>query len=176
MVIEYPVQEKAWYALYTKPKSEYKAAEQLRSIGVQYYLPVITRQKQWSDRKKKSSEIILKGYIFIFADEKERSASLEEYSVVRCVFDNGRPAKIPEWQIQNLKNMLAEDGEFLIKDGLIPGKRVIIKEGPFQGIIGVIQESDNEHYLVVSVDLLNRSIIARLPKESRFELIKEYHG
>ena len=47
------MEEKAWYALYTKAKSEYKAAEQLAAIDVEYYLPVVTRTKQWSDRKKK---------------------------------------------------------------------------------------------------------------------------
>lgn len=168
--------ERAWYALYTKPKGEFKAAEQLGAIDVQYYLPTVTKEKQWSDRRKKTTEVILKGYIFIFADEKERIAALEQYSVVRCIFDNGRPAKIPDWQIQNLKNMLSEDAEFLIKDGLLPGKKVVIKEGPFRGIVGVIQESGHENYLVVSVDLLNRSIITRLPKESMFELIKENNG
>lgn len=170
------MEQKSWYALYTKPKSEYKAAEQLAAIEIEYYLPTVTRTKQWSDRKKISTEIILKGYIFIFADEKQRSTAVEQYSVVRCIFDNGRAAKIPSWQIDNLKKMLLEDAQFLIKDGLVPGKKVRIKEGPFQGIIGVIQHGTDENHLVVSVDLLNRSIITRLPKESVFEIIKEKHG
>jgi hypothetical protein len=57
--------------------------------------------RQWSDRKKKITEPLLRGYIFIFADERERMISLEQDSVVRCIFDLGRPAKIPEWQINN---------------------------------------------------------------------------
>ena len=72
--------------------------------------------------------------------------------------------------------MLSEEAEFLIKDGLVPGKKVRIKEGPFQGIIGVIQQGTDENHLVVSVELLNRSIITRLPKESVFELIKENYA
>jgi transcriptional antiterminator RfaH len=167
------VSEKSWFALYTRSRSEFKAAEQLNSIGVQYYLPVISKWKKWSDRKKKILEPILKGYIFILADEKERKISLEQPSVVRCVFDNGRPAKIPEWQIENLKNMLARETDFLIQDGLVPGVKVKIREGPFEGIIGVVHESDNGKTIAVSIDLLRRSVIAHIPKESIFEVVKE---
>jgi transcriptional antiterminator RfaH len=166
-------QEKAWFALYTRSRSEFKAAEQLEAIGVRHYLPVVAKWKKWSDRKKKILEPILKGYIFILADEKERKLSLEQFSVVRCVFDNGRPAKIPEWQIENLKKMLSKESDFLIQDGLIPGVKVKIREGPFEGIIGVIHESDNGKTIAVSIDLLRRSVIAHLPKESIFEVVKE---
>ena len=165
--------EKAWFALYTKSRSEFKAAEQLQAIGIQYYLPVVAKWKKWSDRKKKILEPILKGYIFILANERERKLSLEPSSVVRCVFDNGRPAKIPEWQIENLKKMLSKESDFLIQDGLIPGVKVKIREGPFEGIIGVVHESDNGKTIAVSIDLLRRSVIAHLPKESIFEVVKE---
>ena len=165
--------EKAWFALYTKSRSEFKAAEQLNSIEVQYYLPVITKWKKWSDRKKKITEPILKGYIFILADEKERKISLEQPSIVRCVFDNGRPAKIPEWQIENLRKMLSKDTDFMIQDSLVPGVKVKIREGPFDGIIGVVHESDNGKTIAVSIDLLRRSVIAHLPKESIFEVVKD---
>ena len=166
-------QEKVWFALYTKSRSEFKAAEQLEAIGVRNYLPVVVRWKKWSDRKKKILEPILKGYIFILADEKERKLSLEQYSIVRCVFDNGRPAKIPEWQINNLKKMLSKESDFLIQDGLIPGVKVKIREGPFEGIIGVVHESENGKTIAVSIDLLRRSVIAHLPKESIFEVVKQ---
>ena len=165
--------EKDWFALYTKSRSEFKAAEQLQAIGVHHYLPVVVKWKKWSDRKKKILEPILKGYIFILANERERKLSLEQFSVVRCVFDNGRPAKIPEWQIENLKKMLSEESDFLIQDGLIPGVKVKIREGPFEGIIGVVHESDNGKTIAVSIDLLRRSVIAHLPKESIFEVVKE---
>jgi transcriptional antiterminator RfaH len=165
--------EKAWFALYTKSRSEFKAAEQLQAINVPYYLPIVIKWKKWSDRKKKILEPILKGYIFILANERERKLSLEQFSIVRCVFDNGRPAKIPDWQIENLKKMLSEDSDFLIQDGLIPGVKVKIREGPFEGIIGVVHESDNGKTIAVSIDLLRRSIIAHLPKESIFEVVKE---
>ena len=166
------INERWWFALYTKPRSEFKAADQIKEAGVQYYLPSITKVKQWSDRKKKVTEPLIKGYIFIYANERERIISLEQYSVVRCITERGRAAKIPEWQIDNLKKMLSTHSDVLVKEGLVPGVKIKIKEGPFEGVIGILQEIDNEKTLSVSIDLLNRSVVAHLPKESIIEIVK----
>lgn len=72
------MQERAWYALYTKPKAEFKAAQQLKCIGIDYYLPTITKIKQWSDRKKRITEPVLRGYIFIYATEKKEASLLKK--------------------------------------------------------------------------------------------------
>ena len=163
--------ERHWFALYTKPRSEFKAAEQLELIEVNYYLPVVTNIKQWSDRKKKVTEPVMRGYIFIKADEHERLRSLEQYSIVRCVSERGKPAVIPDWQIENLRKMLDYEGDFYVMNGLVPGKKVKIKEGPFAGVEGIYRESENDKTLAVSIELLNRSVIAHLPKESLMEIV-----
>jgi len=170
------IQSKSWYALYTRPRHEFKAAERLEALEVQCYLPVIKRISQWSDRKKEISEPLIRGYIFIYADEKERIKSLEESSVLRCVFDNGKPARIPEWQMENLVKFLDHESEFFLYEGLLPGTKVIIREGPFEGIIGTIQQNDNQNTLAVSIDLLNRSVLTHISKANRFEIVKEEIG
>ena len=166
------VNSKAWFALYTKSRSEFKAAEQISAQEVEYYLPTVVKYRQWSDRKKKITEPLIRGYIFVYANEKERILSLEQNAVVRCLTERGRPAKIPDWQIENLKNMLRTEADFLIAEGLVPGTKVKIKEGPFEDVIGVVQEVNGGRTLAVSIDLLNRSVIAYLPKESVLEIIK----
>ena len=45
--------EKHWFALYTKPRHEFKAELQLKNISIDNYLPTYIVTKQWSDRKKK---------------------------------------------------------------------------------------------------------------------------
>ncbi len=166
-------EQKFWYAVYTKPKSEFKASEQLKEIGVEYYLPTITKVKQWSDRKKKITEPIMRGYVFIYVCEKERLRCLEQDAIVRCVLDRGKAARIPEWQIDNLKRMLEVKSDFFLQEGFVPGKKVLIKDGPFEGVIGVIQKfEDGKRVIAVSIDLLNRSVIAHFPVDSTFEILK----
>jgi len=55
--------DKFWFALYTKPRNEFKAEQQLIAAGITNYLPTVTLLKQWSDRKKKVTEPLLRGYI-----------------------------------------------------------------------------------------------------------------
>ena len=163
-----------WYALYTKPRSEFKAALQLASLDIQYYLPTIVKERKWSDRTKKITEPLLRGYIFIFASEKERAISVEQDSIVRCIFDQGKPARIPDWQIQNLKKMLEYKYDYFTREGVVPGVKVRIKEGPFENVIGTVQGTDNDKTIAVTIQFLNRSVLAHLPRESVIEVLNDH--
>jgi len=164
--------KKYWYALYTKPRSEFKAMQQMELLDIDHYLPTISKTKQWSDRKKEVVEPLIRGYIFIYANEKQRLESVEQKSIVRCLFDSGRPACIPDWQIENIKIMLNGDPDLIVHNGIIPGTKVRIKEDPFNDVIGVVISSEKGKSISVSIDLLNRSIIARLPERITLEPVK----
>lgn len=158
---------KYWFALYTKPRHEFKAQIQLDSIDVENYLPTITHYKKWSDRKKKVTEPLFRGYIFIKADEKERLKALEQKGVVRTVSFNGKPSKVPECQINNLKHMLSETRDVKVFEGIVKGTAVEVIEGPFNGVEGIVYNTSNdESMLAISVELLNRSVVVKLPAES----------
>lgn len=156
-----------WYALYTKPRHEFRAKEQLSSVSVEHYLPTFMKTKQWSDRKKKIEEPLFRGYIFIYANEKERLTSLEQTAVVRTISFKGKPAVIPDWEIENLKKVLSESPEVIVSNKIETGAHVKITSGPFNGVEGIVTEyKKDEKYLAVSVELLQRSVLVRLPKES----------
>ena len=155
-----------WFALQTKPRQEFKAEKQLKQLNIKNYLPVVLKKNKWSDRVKEIFEPIIRGYIFIKADERERLLALEQISISKCLFDQGKPAVIPDWQIENLKKMLKVESEYFVYEGLVIGTKVEIVEGPFSGVIGVIQSTSEKRMFAVSIELLNRTVIARLPKES----------
>lgn len=157
---------KHWFALYTKPRHEFKAAIQLESVSVEHYLPTLTVKKQWSDRKKKVTEPLFRGYIFIYSNEKERWLAVSQSTIVKTVCFDGMPSVIPEWQINNLKKLLSETPEVFVKDKIEIGNTVKIIDGPFKDVIGIVTGSQEEKWLAVSVDLLRSSVIVKLPKES----------
>ena len=165
--------DKNWLALYTKPRSEFKAEEQLINSNIHTYLPTITKLKQWSDRKKKVTEPLFRGYIFIYADEQERLASVEKQAIVRCLFDAGHPARIPDWQIENIRKMLESSSDIIVHNGIVPGTKVMIKSGAFSGVIGTVINESPSKSISVSIDLLNRSVIARLPDNCDLEVVKD---
>ena len=164
--------EKNWFALYVKPRHEFKAELQISSLEIQKYLPYITETKQWSDRKKKVKTPLLTGYIFIYADEKERLIALEAPAVVRCVCERGKPAVIPESQMHNLMSFVREEHSYSVYDGIIKGTKLLIKQGPFQGVTAVVVEDSDGKSLAVSLDLLNRSIITHISDPDIVQILR----
>ncbi|MFA6981064.1 MAG: UpxY family transcription antiterminator [Ignavibacteriaceae bacterium] len=165
------VENKFWFALYTKPRHEFKAELQLKAIGIEVYLPKITRLKQWSDRKKKVTEPLINSYIFIRSDEKGRLSALEEEAIVRCVFDCGRPAKIPNDQMQNFIDFIKDEEDYFVINGIVKGAKVLIKDGPFAGVTGVIVEEPCGKTVAVSIELLNRTVVARLHENVKLNVL-----
>ena len=158
--------EKHWFALYTKPRQEFKASIQLTKMTIENYLPTLTKVKKWSDRKKKVTEPIFRGYIFIKADEKERLLSLSQNAIVRCITFEGKPSIVPEWQIESLKSLLTTSPEVFVSNKIELGAKVKIIDGPFSGVLGIVKGVQEEKWLAVSVDLINCSVMVRLSKES----------
>lgn len=154
---------KKWFALYTKPRHEFKALEQIQAFDITTYLPTTTVIKQWSDRKKKVTEPLFRGYIFINANESERNLSLTSESVLKTIFFNGKPAVIPDWEMENLQQLLNHADNITVHNGIVEGTRVEIASGPMTGLEGVVSKvSKNEQTIAVSIAMLNRSVIVTL--------------
>ena len=75
-----------WYVVYTKPKWEKKVAERLNAIGVIAYCPLITKERQWSDRKKIVHVPLFNSYIFVQIDDKLRNQVFEVPGAIRYLF------------------------------------------------------------------------------------------
>lgn len=156
-----------WYALYTKPRAEFVAETQLTDSGIEVYLPKIERVRRWSDRKKKVTEPLFKSYIFIHATERQRSLACEAESIVRTIFFGGKPSIIPPHEIENLKKILERTNNVTVLDGIVRGALVKIADGPFTGIEGVVySELNDESMLAISIELLNRTVLVQLPRNS----------
>ena len=82
------------------------------------------------------------------------------------MFDGGRPAAIPEWQIENLKKILEYKSEVIVENYLVAGDSVKIIEGPFEGVVGILQSSGKERTLSVSMYLIYRCVVVHLSSES----------
>ena len=77
--------------------------------------------------------------------------------------DSFEPIQVPNAQVDSLKRLIASDVE--IQPCLYPkeGERARITDGPFMGIEGVVLRADyRRHIIVVSIDLLQRSVSINL--------------
>ena len=62
-----------WFIIYTKPQCEIKVANSLESMGIKSYCPVVKQIKQYSDRKKKVEIPLLRSYVMVKIEDKDRN-------------------------------------------------------------------------------------------------------
>ena len=132
-----------WFVLYTKPQFEIKVAEALQKIGVRAYCPVYTQLKQYSDRKKKVTKPLLRSYVLVKIEDKDRNQVFEIPGVVRYVFWLGKPAIVREDEIVLMENNLSGIYESISVSTLEKGAAYTIPEGPFKGLSGKVVHLDH---------------------------------
>ena len=155
----------AWYALYTMPRTERKVAERLESKGFSIYLPMYTTIRQWSDRKKKIQLPLIPGIVFIKTSMAGLSSALQCAGVVRVVRYLKKPARIRDYEINNLRVLLHEPNSVhLLEDvDIAVGIPVQVVRGAFLGVIGTCVRRQGRHHLVVEIEALNRQLELTLP-------------
>ena len=148
--------DRQWYAAYTHPRTEKKVARELGKQGIEHYLPLIKTLKQWSDRKKKVEEPLIRSYIFVHIAEKGYMDVLHTAGVMTIVRFSGKPVAIPDWQIENLKILLGTSLPITVENReFVAGEEVRITRGTLEGLRGVIQQIKGEHKLVISIHALH---------------------
>ncbi len=158
------LQQKKWYAIYTRPRYEKRVFEQLQKGGIDCYLPLQTTIRQWSDRKKKVSEPLFSCYLFVNITLKDYYRVLNTNGVVRYITFEGKAAPIPENQIRLIQNLLAMDYDISETMEFLPaGAKVEIKAGPLVGIIGELVEYAGRKRVIIRIDEICKSIWVNVP-------------
>lgn len=152
---------KEWFVLYVKSRFESVAQADLTRRGIETYLPLIKRLRQWKDRKKLVEFPLFPGYLFVYIphDPEEYLRVLKARGIVTFISLNpGYPTPVPSDEIHSLKILVESGEEFDIYSGLKEGDRVTVKRGPLKGAEGVIKKREDRYLFLVNVELLGRSI------------------
>ncbi|SDD73137.1 UpxY family transcription antiterminator [Pedobacter soli] len=148
-----------WYPVYTRSRAEKKAYEELNRKGILAYLPLRKAVKQWSDRKKIVEEPLIKSYLFVYISGKEYAEVLMTNGIARFIYFSGQIATIPEQQITDLKLLLATDADLeVLEYDIKPGERVLIKAGPFKGIMAELVSVQNKQRIILRLQNIGYAI------------------
>jgi transcription antitermination factor NusG len=150
--------ETFWYAAYVCTHHERKVARQLEERRVTCFLPVYHSVRRWKDRRKVLDMVLFPGYVFVHIDLYNRRQVLDLTSVVKLVSCNGQPVAIPEEEIGALKDGLVAGVRAEPHPYLKAGRQVRVKHGPLQGLQGVLLRRKEGFRIVLSLDLIMRSI------------------
>jgi transcription antitermination factor NusG len=146
---------KKWHVVYTKPRWEKKTEGYLLKANIECYCPLNKVTRKWSDRKKIVLEPLFKSYVFVKVDDNQKWRVVDIPGVLNYVYWLGKPALIPEREIEAIRNFLQEyDQVFIRKNNLRAGDHVRVNSGAFADIEGEVISLKGKH-VQVQVPSLN---------------------
>jgi transcription antitermination factor NusG len=146
--------QKKWYAVYTRSRAEKKTFESLVNAGFETYLPLYKTLRQWSDRKKMVTLPLIPSYVFVKIIEKEYRKVLEVEGVVAFIKFERQLAAIPDRQIETMQKLVDSGSEIkAITEKVQKGDLVRIASGPLRGTEGEIIEMQGKQKFVLRINI-----------------------
>jgi transcription antitermination factor NusG len=155
-----------WFAIRTSPRWELRASSELSRRGLQTYLPICRVKHTWSDRTKIIEQPLFPGYLFGRFLLADRVRVLQSPGVKQIVGIGASPSPISDTEIASLQTLVSADIPLEPWPYLPAGQRIRIDRGPLAGVEGFVVRADQGALrIVVSVDLLQRSVAAEIDRD-----------
>jgi transcriptional antiterminator RfaH len=155
---------KQWCVVYSKSQKEEFAEVNLRLRRIDTFFPRLLLPK--SAKRKKQIVPLFPNYLFVCVDvvSEEYASIIWCPGVKRMLSFNGTPAIVEESIMAFLMGQAAADGVISARCDVSIGQQVAIDGGPFDGLVGIIQEPPNARGRVkILLQLLNRSTKVDVP-------------
>jgi transcription elongation factor/antiterminator RfaH len=148
-----------WYAVSVRPRHEKLVVRHLEHQGLNCFLPVYRSVRRWKDRRKELDMALFPGYVFVNLDARDRSGVLRAPGVLRFVTFQGQPAAVPDSEIRALESSMSAGLRPQPHPYLHQGRKVRVKRGPLMGAEGIMIRRKDRFRLVLSIDLIMRSVM-----------------
>lgn len=150
--------ESSWFAIWTRSRHEQVVREQIERKHLDAFLPTITRWSRWKDRKKKVDWPLFPGYCFARFKPDETLAILKCTGVVKIVSFEGKPASIPEHEIDAIRLLIESELQFDPCPMIHEGMMVEVTHGALKGVVGRLVRKGAHARLVLSVELIGQGV------------------
>jgi transcriptional antiterminator RfaH len=153
-----------WFAVQTKPRHEKKVDSALREKGICSFLPLHRERRRWSDRYQWVELPMFSQYLFVklLSTAESRLNVLQTVGVLHFVGATGCGTPVPNEQIDSLNAIISHGVPFTAHKFLRVGERVRIRGGVLEGIEGILSAIRNDKSLVVSVELIQKSVAIQI--------------
>jgi len=151
-----------WYAIYVVSNHEKRVESQLKMRGVEVFLPLLTISRRWKNRTTVTLQRpLFPSYVFARIALRNKVRVLEVPRVLWIAGTAGRPMPLPDEEFEILRQGLHHrqvDPHPYVK----VGDRARISRGPLAGLQGIVIRKDRHLRIVLSVDLIMRSIAVQV--------------
>lgn len=154
-----------WHALYVRSRHEKSVWGQLEAKAHEVFLPLYNTRHKWADRWKTVSLPLFPGYVFCRFNTHKRSSVLATSGVIDVVRVGFEPAAIDPSEIEAIQRVVDSQLPAESHPDLIQGEAVTMNQGPLKGLTATVIEVRNSLRLVVSIELLRRSVLVEIDRD-----------
>lgn len=155
-----------WYAIYAKPHREEIAQFHLQRKGLQTFFPKL--RLPGSQRHRQHIVPLFPNYLFaLFRVPEEYNLVRWSPGVKQVVSCNNVPIPLEDTIMDFLRHKATADDILVAQSNLAVGSGVRIVRGPFEGLIGIIENPpDARGRVKVLMQLLSREVRVDIPVDS----------
>jgi transcription antitermination factor NusG len=151
-----------WFAVQVRAGREQLSARHLQQRGYEVFLPCCVERRRRSDRIKKISRALFPGYLFCRLNAGVYAKIVTTPGFVRIVGGAAGPLPVSGDEIDALQRLVqtpltADPWPFVEI-----GQRVRVEVGPLRGAEGIVLSTRNQHRLILSISILQRSVAVEL--------------
>ena len=145
-----------WFVLRTRSRQEKILAHDLTNRGIGSFLPLVTCTKYYAGRRANVEVPLFPGYVFLHGSPDEAYTADRTHRVAQIITV---PDQIRlDWELRNIRAVLGTDAPLDPYPFLHAGVRVEVRDGPFRGIQGIIEDRARRERLILKVDILGRAV------------------
>ena len=158
-------EDSRWYVLAVRNRFEKAIARNLRGKGHEEFLPLYRRASRWSDRTKHIDLPLFPGYVFCRFNPLNRLPILTIPGVNAIVGFGKTFIPVDECELNAIRAVMKSGNYCGPWPFLQVGERVRVEYGPLAGTEGIVLLCKNMYRLVISVNLLQRSVAVEIDRD-----------
>lgn len=147
-----------WFAVYSKPRQEQIAQENLQRQGFRCFLPMALNPYQRCSKQTPRIEPLFPRYLFInvIADQQSLGSVRSTVGVCKLVRFGMQLIQVPDLIINTIKNRCDPDtGLVQLKPAAVQvGDKVKVFDGPFAGIEGIFSQHKGQDRALLLMSML----------------------
>jgi len=153
-----------WFALRVRSKAEQLVGTALSGKGCEVFVPTYLERRKYASCVKKVEVALFQGYLFCRLDVNRRLPVLTTPGVEHIVSCGGIPQPIADTEIAAIRTVVDSRLPVIPWPYLKAGHPVRIEFGPLAGLEGQVVLEKSRERLVLSVDLLQRSVSVEIER------------
>ncbi len=150
----------AWYLIYSKPRQERLALENLARQGYEAYVPMMRNRRRRTGRRITVVEPMFPRYLFVHLNDQtdDWGPIRSTIGVVRLVRFGSSPAIVPDDLVQTLRTQQDESGlQVLPEREYHAGERVRISGGLMAGYEAIFQARSGKERVLLLLDIAGKA-------------------